>query len=487
MNDYEIGLESGALEEQEYGWKRGSKRWAGENYGWQSLKSYNQLYTQGKLNETQQQIDRLISPITKPLVQAATDFYQNDPVVGPTLRMIGGGISLAFQSAPQPVQQKITEVAQLPQTAAENIAAATGLPVSLTDPFTIADVATAGSTALASRGLRQTVKTAVKSLADDVMTPPTGMVPAVAGAAPMPSVSKPRIQGGSVFMSTTSPEWTSPKAGLGSAESPQFKPAVETYKRRRAIYTEVKDDLKAAYAAGEVSPERLKKALAKIGKHEKGVMSTFPYDPEINPEAYLTDLEVSQAYRQERSGQRGVLSNLKEQFSKIDPYDVTKTQQQHHVLAKAETKPFVDTLLGLIDNGVGNDDDLVNFFVWSEKYDLYPGNVLKNLLDMGEITHTVAQKDPMALHKILDMAGLEFGGRTKARIIKDYGLDKVTNVDELMQAYDRYLQEIAVPSRDIAYKVHDWWYDKTVKTLKGKELAEFKANYSKLNDPRKMK
>jgi len=77
MNDYEIGLESGALEEQEYGWKRGSKRWAGENYGWQSLKSYNQLYTQGKLNETQQQIDRLISPITKPLVQAATDFYQN--------------------------------------------------------------------------------------------------------------------------------------------------------------------------------------------------------------------------------------------------------------------------------------------------------------------------------------------------------------------------------------------------------------------------
>jgi hypothetical protein len=313
------------------------------------------------------------------------------------------------------------------------------------------------------------------------------MVPAVAGAAPMPPVSKPRIQGGSVFMSTTSPEWTSPKAGLGSAESPQFKPAVETYKRRRAIYTEVKDDLKAAYAAGEVSPERLKKALAKIGKHEKGVMSTFPYDPEINPEAYLTDLEVSQAYRQERSGQRGVLSNLKEQFSRIDPYDVTKTQQQHHVLAKAETKPFVDTLLGLIDNGVGNDDDLVNFFVWSEKYDLYPGNVLKNLLDMGEITHTVAQKDPMALHKILDMAGLEFGGRTKAKIIKDYGLDKVTNVDELMQAYDRYLQEIAVPSRDISYKVHDWWYDKTVNTLKGKELAEFKANYSKLSDPRKIK
>ena len=322
------------------------------------------------------------------------------------------------------------------------------------------------------------------------MIPPGGTMPqlAMAGAAPMqPMTMAPSFErGGLVMKSTTSPEWTSPKAGLGSAASEQFAPAVETYKRRRGIYAEVKDDLKAAYEAGEVSPERLKKALAKIGKHEKGVMSTFPYD-ETNPEAYLTDLRVSPAYRQERAGQRGVLSKLEEEFGRIDPYDVTKPAQQHHVLAKAETKPFVDKLLKLVDEGIGNDDDLVNFFVWPEKYELYPGNVIKNLLDMGEITHTVAQKDPMALHKILDMAGLEFGGRTKAKIIKDYGLDKVTNVDELMQAYDRYLQEIAVPSRDISYKVHDWWYDKTVNTLKGKELAEFKANYSKLSDPRKMK
>ena len=319
----------------------------------------------------------------------------------------------------------------------------------------------------------------------DVISP-TGMVPAMAGGAPMPplSVTPSFERGGLVMKSTTSPEWTSPKAGLGSAASEQFAPAVETFKRRRGIYAEVKDDLKAAYEKGEVSPERLKKALAKIGKHEKGVMSTLPYD-EANPEAYLTDLRVSPAYRQERAGQRGVLSKLEEEFGRVDPYDVTKPAQQHHVLAKAETKPFVDTLLKLIDNGVGNDDDLVNFFVWPEKYELYPGNVIKNLLDMGEVTHTVAQKDPMALHKILDMAGLEFGGRTKARIIKDYGLDKVTNVDELMQAYDRYLQEIAVPSRDIAYKVQDWWYNKTIKTLKGKELKDFKQRFAALQDPRK--
>lgn len=472
MNDYEIGLED----------RKTGKRWAGENYGWQSQESFDKLYVQGKLNPAQQQIDRLTSPIR----QAATEFYQTDQVVGPALRMLAGGAKLAFQSLPQPVQQTIGKGLELQQTAAENIAAATGLPVSLTDPLTIAEVGTGGAAALASKGLRQTVKTGVKGLADDLMTPPTGMVPAMAGGAPMPpmSVTPSFERGGLVMKSTTSPEWTSPKAGLGSAASEQFAPAVETFKRRRGIYAEVKDDLKAAYEKGEVSPERLKKALAKIGKHEKGVMSTLPYD-EANPEAYLTDLRVSPAYRQERAGQRGVLSKLEEEFGRVDPYDVTKPAQQHHVLAKAETKPFVDTLLKLIDNGVGNDDDLVNFFVWPEKYELYPGNVIKNLLDMGEVTHTVAQKDPMALHKILDMAGLEFGGRTKARIIKDYGLDKVTNVDELMQAYDRYLQEIAVPSRDIAYKVQDWWYNKTIKTLKGKELKDFKQRFAALQDPRK--
>jgi len=482
MDGYKIGLYSGALEEKEYGWKPKSKQWAGENYGWQSTESYNKLYAQGKLNETQQFIDRLTSPVR----QAAAQFYKTDPVVGPTLRLLGGGAKLAFQSLPQPIKQTIGKGLELQQTAAENIAAATGLPVALTDPFTIADIGTGGVAALASKGLRQAVKTSVRGLADDLMTPPTGMVPAMAGAAPMPTpISiQPNIKGGSVFMSTTSPEWTSPKAGLGSAVSEQFAPAVETYQRRRKIYSEVKGDLKAAYESGKINAERLKKALIKIGKHEKGVMSTFPYD-ETNPEAYLTDLRVAQPYRQERAGQRGALGELEGRFGRVDPYDVTKQAQQHHVLAKAETKPFADTLLDLIDKGVGDDDDLVNFFVWSEKYDLYPGNVVKNLLDMGEITHTTAKRDPMALHKILDMAGLEFGSQTKPQIIKRYGLDKVKSVDELMQAYDRYLQEIAVPSRDIAYKVQDWWYNKTIKTLKGKELAEFKANFAKLRDPRR--
>jgi len=312
-----------------------------------------------------------------------------------------------------------------------------------------------------------------------------GLAPAMAGAAPMPpmTVAPSFERGGLVMKSTTSPEWTSPKAGLGSAADPKYAPAIERFEARESAWQGVIDSLKESYDAGNISSAKLKKELSEVQSIRKGDLSTFDYDPE-NLYSFFEGLKESPYYKQTR--QRGELKALQEARPQ-DPYDVLKKAQQHHVLAKAETKPFVETLMRLMNEDIANKDDLVNFFVWSEKYDLIPGNVQKNLLHMGEVTHTVAKKDPMALHNLLKEAGLEYGSRTGPEMVKRYGLDKVTSADELMQAYDRYLQEIAIPSRDITYKVHDWWYDKTVKTLKGKELAEFKANYSKLSDPRKMK
>jgi hypothetical protein len=312
-----------------------------------------------------------------------------------------------------------------------------------------------------------------------------GLAPAMAGAAPMPpmTVAPSFERGGLVMKSTTSPEWTSPKAGLGSAADPKYAPAIERFEARESAWQGVIDSLKESYDAGNISSAKLKKELSEVQSIRKGDLSTFDYDPE-NLYSFFEGLKESPYYKQTR--QRGELKALQEARPQ-DPYDVLKKAQQHHVLAKAETKPFVETLMRLMNEDIANKDDLVNFFVWSEKYDLIPGNVQKNLLHMGEVTHTVAKKDPMALHNLLKEAGLEYGSRTGPEMVKRYGLDKVTSADELMQAYDRYLQEIAIPSRDITYKVHDWWYDKTVKTLKGKELAEFKANYSKLSDPRKIK
>ena len=326
----------------------------------------------------------------------------------------------------------------------------------------------------------------------DTLTPPGGGM-ALAAAGPMGSQLTPSFQRGSLVMqATTSPEFTAKGMGQGVAKTPKYAPAVKTYTDRRKAYADKVKEVQQSFEAGEIDASRLKKTLAKVEKIRKGDASTFEYDPK-NPYAYREGIESAYSpyvstpeYQGLRSqAPRGTVSQRAKAVQVEDPYELGRKAQQHHILAKAETKPFADTLSKLIDQGIGDADDLVNFFVWPEQYDLFPGNVLNNLLDMGEITHTVAKKDPMALHKILKEAGLEFGSGTEKQIIKQYGLDKVQNVDELMQAYDRYLQEIAVPSRDITYKIQDWWYNKTIKTLKGQELADFKERYAKMNDPRR--
>lgn len=293
-------------------------------------------------------------------------------------------------------------------------------------------------------------------------------------------------------LTVTDPRFIAKGVAQDVAQTPKFAPAVKAYTERGQAYADAVEQVQSNLASGKISESRLKKTLAKIEKIRKGDASTFEYDP-ANPYAYREGIESSfnpyvstpEYTGLRKDAPRGVVSKRAKEVQVDDPYEAGRKAQQHHILAKAETKPFADTLMDLIKKGVADEDDLVNFFVWPEQYDMFPGNVLNNLLDMGEITHTVAKKDPMALHKILKEAGLEFGSGTEKQIIKNYGLDKVTNTNELMQAYDRYLQEIAIPSKEITYKVHDMWYDKTVKQLKGAELKEFKEKYSKLSDPRK--
>jgi hypothetical protein len=461
-------------------------KWAGQNYGWQSEASFNQLEEQGEfrfgeitgqriVGDITQGVGQVIESIPEPIKQTAVDvakagvtkaaeayyslpLYQQQQLAA-GVQFVGGGVKFAGG-----VMEEVSRMTNTSRFITDELVTL-GTGKALKAGFTAAKPA-----------VTQAVKTAVKA-ADDLIPPGAAprLATAVAGAAPTPPVSKPRIQGGSVFMSTTSPPWTSPKAGLGSAESKLFAPAVKRWEKRESLWQEALENLRQSGA----SVDRIKKFEAV----RKGDLSTFDYDPE-NLYEFFDGLRESPYFKQTR--QRGELKAL-EAARPLDPYDLAKKAQQHHILAKAETKPFVETLMRLMADNIANKDDLVNFFVWSEKYDLIPGNVRKNLLHMGEVTHTVAKKDPMALHNLLKEAGLEYGSRTGPEIVKRYGLDKVTSADELMQAYDRYLQEIAIPSRDITYKVHDWWYDKTVKTLKGKELVEFKANYSKLSDPRKMK
>ena len=139
-----------AYDDSQIGLEVDGKRWAGENYGFQSEESYNKLFVAGKLNPVQQGIDRVGNYIS--------NSAKADPIVGPALEFLGNSASAISNVLPEPIKQGVGFVLDKNQEAAENIAAATGLPVSLTDPMTIADVATGG----AVTATKPAVKTAVR-------------------------------------------------------------------------------------------------------------------------------------------------------------------------------------------------------------------------------------------------------------------------------------------------------------------------------------
>lgn len=182
-----------AYDDSQIGLEVDGKRWSGENYGFQSQESYDKLFIAGKLNPAQQSIDRFGNYLTTSA--------QADPIVGPVLNFIGGGVRTITNVLPEPIKQGVGFVLDKNQEAAENIAAATGLPVSLTDPTTIADVAMGGAVTAA----RPAVKTAVRETLEGAATisrnlPPPGpqLVPVGAGVTP---TFRPTVNNGSVDLS----------------------------------------------------------------------------------------------------------------------------------------------------------------------------------------------------------------------------------------------------------------------------------------------
>ena len=433
MNDYEIGLED----------RETGKRWAGENYGWQSQKSFEKLYVQGKLNPAQQQIDRITSSIT----QAVTA----DPIIGPTIKAVQGGLRTVYTALPQPVQQTVAKGVEFQQTAAENIAAATGLPVSVTDPFTIADIATGGAAALGSKSVRQAVKGAAK----DLMPPPgppvsPSMVPALAGgggglklnfnqAPAVPEMPQ-------VMPITVEPRLRAPGMVQDVAQQPEFRGALD---RRKEALAEVRENIARREAQG--------KTAAKYKKELAGKGSTLDYDP--------NDPIVFEKAR----------------YKVYDPLDPERTAHQHHLFAKAQSYPFVEKMEELIAAGIADEDDLVNMFAWADMLDVTMGNTRKNMLDAPGRSHIAAAPGSTAFDKTRNIHALlkEFDLEIPAKKVKEKVKD-AQNATELMDIFNDYIVESVKPQKRVAQRIVEDFITRHRATLPKDQLAMFDDLASKL-------
>ena len=400
MNDYEIGLED----------RKTGKRWAGENYGWQSQKSFEKLYVQGKLNPAQQQIDRITSSIT----QAVTA----DPIIGPTIKAVQGGLRTVYTALPQPVQQTVAKGVELQQTAAENIAAATGLPVSVTDPFTIADIATGGSAALGSKSVRQAVKGAAK----DLMPPPgppvsPSMVPALAGGGgglklnfnQTPAVPEmPQV----MPLTITKPERLAPGIREGIAKDPEI--AKQLTKRAGDVLKQENRLVTWREFGGPRSAKNIKKAQADVYSKK----STMPQLVQDDPIAYRV-AEYKDAAK----------INL----------------EQHHLFTKAQSSAFVDRMQELIEKNIADQDDLVAMGEYAKHLGAAMGDVNSNMFNMHTKPHNI-------FHTKMRKAGQE----VKPDVLMQQ-LRKAKNADELMDMFHDYIVDNVLPNKKAAKEAQAAW------------------------------
>jgi hypothetical protein len=389
------------------------KRWAGENYGFQSEESYNKLFVAGKLNPVQQGIDRFGNYLTTSA--------QADPIVGPVLNFLGGSVSTIANVLPEPIKQGVGFVLDKNQEAAENIAAATGLPVSLTDPMTIADAVMGG----AVTATRPAVKTAVRETLEGAATigrnlPPPGpqLVPVGAGAAPRVQLN---VSGGKanltpqvMDLTIKDPEFLAPGVREGIAKDPDIAKQIvdrstKVEKQANRLTTWIDRELSA------LTPKELKVAK----KNQKKARADF-YSQMSNMPQIIKDDPI--AYR-------------KQQFKSLI------NKEQHHLISKAQTSGFYDQMDYMIERDMADLDDLVAMGEYAKMRQASSGDVASNMLNMHELPHN-------EFHTYLRDTGQELKPEQIKKMVR-----KAQNADELMEMYKDFIDnQVSVKEDAQAYQ-----------------------------------
>tara|TARA_R110002020_G_C16153207_1_gene762832 strand:- start:80 stop:1075 length:996 start_codon:yes stop_codon:yes gene_type:complete len=147
-----------------------------------------------------------------------------------------------------------------------------------------------------------------------------------------------------------------------------------------------------------------------------------------------------------------------------DPLDVeaydrgkfkVKGKEQHHLFPKQESYQFVEQM-----KKIGDDDDVLNLFLYAEEIDATMGGRLSNMLNMDKKPH-----NGLHANRIKD-------GRQLNSIKMKNLVQSAKSTDELMELFDRYIVENIQPSKGEA-KALQKVFDKSKANLnKFKTLSE---------------
>lgn len=267
---------------------------------------------------------------------------------------------------------------------------------------------------LLTAGAGTVAKKAVKAV--DVLTPPTGMVPALAGVS---SSVTPRFSGGKVDLNPqvmeltiTKPERLAPGIREGIAKEPEI--AKQLTKRSADILKQENRLTTWREFGGETAAKNIKKAQADVYSKK----STMPQLVQDDPIAYRV-AEYKDAAK----------INL----------------EQHHLFTKAQSTAFVDRMQELIEKGIADQDDLVAMGEYAKHLGAAMGDVNSNMFNMHSKPHNI-------FHTKMRAAGQE----VKPDVLMQQ-LRKAKTADELMDKFHEYIVDNVLPNKKAAKEAQAAW------------------------------
>jgi len=451
-----VGQVSGVLEEREQGIPRGSKRWAGRDYGWQTQESFEKVlsmrnggaffdFTRQFIGDpVEQTLGRMQQALTK------TGVYQNilKPIIEPVAQVAAENIPPIIQSSA--VGQTLEDAEIVTEAVREELRQRGQDPRFADTGRMLAEEAVGGV-------VGKTVGMAGK-IASKLPPPSGGMALATVAATPMPpSMSVvPVSEKGSFVMKAvtiTDPE-TLRVTGRQTGEdalSPeqakqQTKRILDIQKAENAL-AQAEDelatlaDIHGRKPTKEENPRvyrQFQNALGAKGRAQTDLsraQSNVLVPTEDNPLWYKTT--------------KALFVKKQEQLRR----GLTQALEQHHKFPKGLSGAYFSRMDELIDAGLAEPDDLFVMAEYARKRGVEAGDVRSNLANQVKKPHT-------ELHRYMRNTGEEMSKTKWKQVVKE-----AKDVDELMVLWRDIIDNNVIPN----YKLAEVWQplDDLVREIQG--------------------
>jgi len=423
----QVGLVSGKLEEKEYGYKPGSRVYAGPDWGWQTQESYQKTIDMrggaaffNFMSGLGEPIKQMVAPLAQqvaPVAEAISGVIQATPLVGPFTEALGTTTETLRQEAVQ-----------------------RGL-----DPR-FGDVAVMAGEELVTAGLGKAVK-----VVDKVLPPPGGgpqLALATAAVAPTPmppsmSVVPSFEKGGLVMkaVTITDPETlrvtgrqTGEEALSPEQAKQQTKRILDIQKAQNAL-TQAKDelatlaDIHGRKPSKEKNPRVYRQFQNALGAKNRAqtdlsrAQSNVLVPTEDNPLWYKTT--------------KALFVKKQEQLRR----GLTQALEQHHKFPKGLSGAYFNRMDELIDAGLAEPDDLFVMAEYARKKGVEAGDVRSNLANQVKKPHT-------ELHRYMRSTGEEMSKTKWKQVVKE-----AKDVNELMVLWRDIIDNNVIPN----YKLAEVW------------------------------